>query len=255
MRVGIIQSNYIPWRGYFDFINSVDVFVLYDSVQYTKNDWRNRNKIKTSNGVHWLTIPVQQKSLAQHIENTFIDYRHKWEVKHLRAMEQAYGKLPHFMKYFPRYMEILEEGHLTISTLNQALIRWLMSCLDINTPLRSASEFNLTGQRTERLIELLTQLGATTYLSGPSAASYLEYGLFREAGIALEFKSYDYPPYPQPHGPFASDVTVLDLLFSMGDRAKEYLKSETPNKTVVVEQKPGDPPLSAGQQQYSRGLL
>ncbi|MDR3362254.1 MAG: WbqC family protein [Desulfovibrio sp.] len=241
MRVGIIQSNYIPWRGYFDFINSAEVFVFYDNVQYTKRDWRNRNRIKTENGVKWLTVPVQYKYAAQHIDDTRIDYNQKWQVKHLRAMEHAYGKMPYFTQYFPRYREILEEGHLTISTLNQALIRWLMSCLDINTPLRTASEFKLTGRRTERLIELLTQLGATTYLSGPSAASYLEYDLFRKANIALEFKSYDYPPYPQPHGSFVPSVTVLDLLFSMGGEAKKYLKSAAPDRSFVIKPESGDP--------------
>ncbi|MDR2054540.1 MAG: WbqC family protein [Desulfovibrio sp.] len=241
MRVGIIQSNYIPWRGYFDFINSVEVFVFLDNIQYTKRDWRNRNRIKTKNGVKWLTVPVQYKYAAQRIDDTRIDYNQKWQVKHLRAMEHAYGKMPYFTKYFPRYREILEEGYLTISTLNQALIRWLMSCLDINTPLRTASEFKLTGQRTERLIELLTQLGATTYLSGPSAASYLEYDLFRKANIALEFKSYDYPPYPQPHGSFVPDVTVLDLLFSMGGEAKKYLKSAVPDRAFVIEPESGAP--------------
>jgi hypothetical protein len=234
VRVGIIQSNYIPWRGYFDFINSVDVFVFYDDVQYTKNDWRNRNKIKTGHGALWLTVPVHHASLAQHIDDTRIDYKHRWRMKHQRSMEQAYGKQPYFAEYFPKYLETLEEGHVTISTLNQSLIRWLMSSLGIATPLRSASEFDLAGRRTGRLIELCTRLGATTYLSGPSAASYLEYDLFREAGIALEFKSYDYLPYPQPHGPFVPDVTVLDLLFSMGAEAKHYLKSQTPDRMIVV---------------------
>lgn len=233
MRVGIIQSNYIPWRGYFDFINSVDLFVFYDDVQYTRRDWRNRNRIKTPDGVKWLSVPVLHKNTAQQIDETLIDYGQKWWEKHLRKIELAYQKMPYFASYFQQYGEILAEKFETISELNQSLVRWLMLCLGIPTPLKSTSELNISGRSTERLINILRTVGASHYLSGPSAAAYLDYDQFRQAGIALEYKSYDYPTYPQPHGPFVPDVSVLDLLFSVGGKAKEYLKSRTPDTIIV----------------------
>lgn len=233
MRVGVIQSNYIPWRGYFDFIDSVDIFIFYDDCQYTKQSWRNRNKVKTSNGLCWLTVPVHQRNIMQTIDTIEIDYSHKWIEKHIRTMRQAYEKTPYFEKYFSEYTKILNSGFLGISRLNQALIRWITSCLGIDTILRSSSEFHVSGRSTERLIGLLLQVGATNYLSGPAAAAYLDLDRFRDANITLEYKTYDYPQYPQPHGVFAGEVTILDLLFCMGPSARNYMKSLTPHKVIV----------------------
>lgn len=233
MRVGIIQSNYIPWRGYFDFIDSVDLFIFLDDVQYTRRDWRNRNRIKTREGMKWLSVPVKNTYASENINETRIDYSASWHAEHGRKMMVAYKNAPYFKEYITEYNDILSAGLPTISELNQKLIRWLLRLLHITTPVVNSSDFPVSGKSTERLIGLLRQVGATSYLSGPSAAAYLDYGLFREAGIALEFKSYDYPEYPQLHGAFNPAVTVLDLLFNTGPGARDYLKSRTPDRVIV----------------------
>lgn len=232
MKINIIQSNYIPWRGYFDFIDDMDLTIFYDDVQYTKNDWRNRNKLKTVNGVEWITVPVRSFSLSQLIQETPIDYR-GWVKKHKNQIIQWYAKACFFKQYREELFGILEVNYKTISELNVKLCQWIMQKLEINTPTRMSSEFVLNGSKTERLINLLTKIGATVYVSGPAGRNYLDEKLFKEAGIGLEYKVYDYPPYPQLWGGFIGEVTVLDLLFNVGPDARNYLKSQSPNQVVV----------------------
>lgn len=225
MKVGVIQSNYLPWRGYFDLIDDVELFVFYDDVQYTKNDWRNRNRIKTAAGVQWLTVPVRHEHSAQLISETRLEDTQPWRRKHLRSIEQAYGAAPHFAAYFPEFATLLSRPYATIADLNHALIRWLMAQFGITTPIKHSHAYRLAGARGERLLDLLGQVGATRYLSGPSARAYLDADEFGRHGIQVEYKSYDYAPYPQLGGDFAGDVTALDLLFNTGPEARRHLKS------------------------------
>lgn len=235
MRVGVIQSSFIPWRGYFDFIASVDVFVFHDDIQYTKGDWRNRNKIKTQRGMEWLTVPVSYKNVAQLICETPIDYSVAWGGKHLRLWRENYQAAP----YFDDVMELLsdldssKEG--SISQLNIKLIRRIAEYLDILTPTMLSSELALEGGKTERLIDLLKKLNATTYLSGPSADTYLDKEAFRRNGIGLEYKSYDYEPYPQLWGPFEGAVTVLDLIANCGPQARNLIRNKSPDVLVISQ--------------------
>lgn len=230
MRVGVIQSNYIPWRGYFDFIDDVDLFIFYDDVQYTKGTWRNRNRIKSANGLQWITVPVKHDRLAKRIDETRIDASRKWQVKHLKSMRASYGRAPHLAPYLDQYAEIIHAGHEILSDLNVALCKWIMGALGIKTTVRMSREYKLSGTKTERLIDLLTQVGASRYLSGPAGRAYLDGDLFRAHGITLEYKSYDYAPYPQLWGEFDGAVTVLDLLFHTGPEARNHLKSSSPNR-------------------------
>jgi hypothetical protein len=223
MRIGVIQSNYVPWRGYFDLINKVDLFIFYDDVQYTKNDWRNRNKIKTSEGLRWLTVPVRIKSLSQRICDSEIVHSQKWQKSHTEQIYRWYRQSPFFTEYFEEFRQILYLPHATISQLNQDLILWAMQKLQISTPVRSSSDFELPDGRNARLLSLLKQVGATSYLSGPSARSYLDQDLFQSEGIAVEYIQYEYPPYPQPYGEFQGQVSVLDLLFCCGRESHRYL--------------------------------
>lgn len=217
MKLGVIQSNYIPWRGYFDFIRSVDLFILHDDLQYTKQDWRNRNKIKTPEGTRWLTVPVGgNQGPAVLIQDTEISRDHKWIGQHCNLIQEHYRKAPFFERYFPRFGEILKSNHRTLSQLNFDLIQWLCGELSIATPIRFSSEYHLTGAKTERLIDLAKKTGATSYLSGPAAKSYLDEPLFEKAGVKLEYKTYNYSEYPQLYGPFEPSVTVLDLLMNCG---------------------------------------
>lgn len=233
MRVGIIQSCYIPWRGYFDFINSVDLFVFYDDVQYTPRNWRNRNLIKTKNGIQWLTVPVNHFCRAQQINETIINYDRDWIQNHLKNIKKNYIHSSFFSQYFENFSSVINKRWSTISELNKNIIQWIMNCLNITTPVLDSASLNLRSRSTQRLIDLLEAVGADTYLSGPAASSYLDLNLFREAGISLEYKTYDYAPYPQLHGDFLPNVSVLDLLFCMGDKAKDYIKSKSPDTVVI----------------------
>jgi hypothetical protein len=224
MKVGIIQSNFLPWRGYFGFIREVDLFVLEDDLQYTKGDWRNRNKIKTPRGPEWITVPVKYKHTKQLIQNTPIDYSTPWARKMLNRIRESYRTAIYFEPYFSELSELLCQPAATISELNLSLIRWVCHHLEIHTPLAFSQAYHPSGAKTERVISILRQVGAKAYLSGPSGKNYIVPELFDQAGIQLEYKEYNYPEYEQLYPPFDPAVSVLDLLFMKGTEAKLYLE-------------------------------
>lgn len=233
MKVAIIQSCYLPWRGYFDFIDDVDLFVVYDDIQYTRRDWRNRNWIKTANGRQWLTVPVRYAARGQLIRDTGIDDEQPWRAQHARALQLAYARAPHFAARRASLLAQLERPFATLSELNLSLIQWVMTELTITTPIRRSEDLAPQGRRTDRLIDVLRKVGATSYVSGPTADAYLEAEKFAAAGIGLEYKEYDYPEYPQLWGSFEPHVSVLDLLFNCGPDSRRWLKSRSPNRVVV----------------------
>ena len=232
-RVGIIQSNYIPWRGYFDFIDSVDLFVIYDDVQYSTGSWRNRNQFKTQSSLKWLTVPVKTQ-LGLSIDQVLIGRTHKpWQDTHRRILKESLESAP----FFRDALEIWEEGiaacDLTISQLNIRLIKLICTYLQITTPIAIARDYSVTGAKTERLINLLKKVGATVYLSGSIAQRYLDENMFRENGISLEYKTYDYASYPQLWGEFVGTVSVLDMIANTGQLARQFLKSQTQNAIAI----------------------
>lgn len=233
MKVGIIQSSFIPWRGYFDFIASVDLFVFYDDVQYSKGSWRNRNRIKCRDGARWLTVPVRHRSLSQLILETEIDDRKDWRADHARIWRSEYADAPFLGDVLELLGEMGRGEDRTISQLNIRLSRAICAFLDIRTPTLLSSELDAEGTRTDRLINLLRKVGARSYLSGPSADNYLEKDKFRDSGIRLEYKSYDYAPYPQAWGAYDGAVSVLDLIANCGSRSKALLRSRTPDLLIV----------------------
>jgi hypothetical protein len=224
MKVGIIQSNFLPWRGYFDFIREVDLFIIHDDLQYTKGDWRNRNKIKTSRGLEWITVPVNYKNTSQLIEETTVDYSTPWARKALNRIKEAYRQSPYFETYFTQLSNLLLEPAASISDLNLRLIHWACKHLKIDTPIRLSREFHPQGTKTERLLGILKQVDATVYLSGPAAQAYLFPELLENEGIKLEYKKYNYPEYPQLFPPFEPYVSIIDLFFMMGENAWSYLE-------------------------------
>lgn len=233
MRVGAIQSSFIPWRGYFDFIASVDAFVFLDDVQYTARDWRNRNKIKTPRGVEWLTVPVVHGGRDLLVNEAKIDYSRNWIKKLLGTWTANYGRAEFYEIAFRLLNTIETARYETLSSMNIELTRRICEYLGIGTPLMCSSELALVGTKTDRLIDLLKKLHATTYLSGPSADAYLDKDAFRKNGIRLEYKSYDYAPYPQLWGPFESAVTVLDLIANCGPEAKNHIRSRVPDRILI----------------------
>lgn len=234
MRVGIIQPNYLPWRGYMDFIRQVDLFLLLDDVQYTRQDWRNRCRIKTAQGWNWLTVPIRHLSLDQRIFEVEIAYGVDWRRANMAQIGAWYCKAPFYGLYRDELAELLAAGPRTLLELDQSICLWLMRLLDIRTPVRLASELNAQGRKTDRLLDLLRKVGATSYLSGPAAKDYLEVDKFRNAGIGLEYKTYDYVDYPQQWGSFQPGLSVIDLLMNVGPRAKEHIASRSANEEVLA---------------------
>ena len=227
-RVAIAQSNYIPWKGYFDLINCVDEFILFDDMQYTRRDWRNRNLIKTPAGTRWLTIPVEVKGrFNQSIKETRVSDP-EWARRHWSALRQNYARARYFRKFAPRMEELYrassKESYL--SRINRMFIDAICDVLGIGSRIAWSMDYELLDGKTKRLVGLCRSAGATHYLSGPSARDYIEPHLFEEAGIALEYADYEgYPEYPQLWGAFEHRVTVLDLIFNVGPAACSYMKS------------------------------
>lgn len=228
----MIQSNYIPWRGYFDFIDDCDLFVFYDDVQYTHKDWRNRNRIKTTAGPAWLSVPVVHDRSTL-VQDARIAYDTRWVDKHIRSIELAYAKAPSYALYADEFFALLETRPKTISELNVLVCRWIMRRLGIGTRTMMSSEFGIHGDKHDRPLRILQALGATDYLTGPTALAYTNADAFRAAGIGLQMKHYGYVDYPQLHGPFLAAVSVLDVLFNLGERSRSVLKSSTPNQRIV----------------------
>lgn len=223
-RVGIIQPNYIPWRGYFHLIREVDVFVFLDDVQYTKQDWRNRNRIRLKSGaLTWLSVPVKAKSDTP-IREVEINYATNWVHKHLTALEQNYGRAPFFGTYFEPFREVLQAGERRLSDLDIRLCRLICGWLGIETDLVLASDLACPGHKDEKLIAMTRKLGGTHYLSGPAAQGYIRPQMWEAAGIGLSYMEYPaYPAYPQIARPFEPAVSVLDLLFMTGPDAPRYI--------------------------------
>jgi hypothetical protein len=224
MIAGVIQSNYIPWKGYFDIMHDVDVFVFYDDVQFTKNDWRNRNLIKTPAGRQWLSIPVG-KAQDRLIHEVAIPDT-PWACQHWAQLQAHYAAAPYFATYAPMLEEVyLARAWTNLSELNQHLIcRIARDCLGITTEVRDSREFGAVGHKQERLIDLLAKVGADAYVSGPTARDYIDEARFDRAGIEIMWKDYGgYPEYPQFHPPFTHQVTILDLLFHQGPSAPDHI--------------------------------
>jgi hypothetical protein len=223
-KVAIIQSNYIPWKGYFDVIHDVDLFIFLDDVQYTVRDWRNRNKIKTAQGLRWLTVPVgaDRNRLIHEVEIA----DDGWNKTHWETLRQNYSKTPHFKLYG----EFFEQVYLgtkweKLSELNQYLIKKISrDFLGIETEFIDSRDLNASRSKQDRLIDLLLKTGADYYLSGPAARDYINEKGFADAGIELQYKDYSgYPEYPQPYPPFEHGVTVLDLLFNCGPSSVDFI--------------------------------
>lgn len=226
-KVAIVQSNYIPWKGYFDLINSVDEFILFDDMQYTRRDWRNRNKIKTSQGLIWLTIPVQVRGkYFQTIKETEISDQN-WNQLHWKSILNNYVRAD----YFSDYREIFEDLYLNfnekfLSNVNYRFLVKICNLLGIKTQISWSTDYVIVNGKTERLISLCKQAGATEYISGPAARDYMDEDLFQQENIKLSYIEYcNYPEYRQIHPNFEHSVSIIDLLFNEGVNAKKYMKS------------------------------
>jgi len=223
MNVVILQPSYIPWRGYFHQISKADLFIFYDDVQYDKHGWRNRNQIKTAQGKQWLTIPVHSGGATEGllIKEAKIDWARPWAVNHWKALTFSYAKAPYFRQYASLLEPFYQRHDTLLADFTIDLTIALARELGISQTrfMRSSEIPGVDGQKTDRLIQILSKVGTTHYISGPSARDYIEQDKFDAAGISLEYMLYDYPEYPQIYPPFDGQVSILDLLFMTGPEA------------------------------------
>ncbi|NEW83319.1 MAG: WbqC family protein [Mariniphaga sp.] len=225
-RVAILQSNYIPWKGYFDIINMVDLFIFHDDLQYTKSDWRNRNKIKTPNGTVWLTIPcgADENRLICDVKLS----NNSWQKQHWNILKQHYSKTRYFKEYNGFFEDFYQNVQWTnLSDFNQSMIKSISkNILGIKTSFADSRIYNLKERKGKRVLELLKKTNATNYLSGPAAKDYIDENEFIDEEIILEWMDYSgYPEYHQLYPPFAHNVSIIDLLFNEGPNTIKSMKS------------------------------
>lgn len=227
-KIAILQSNYIPWKGYFDIINMVDEFILYDDMQYTRRDWRNRNKIMTPNGLLWLSIPVDNKGkFYQKINETRVA-GYDWIESHWKSIQYNYARAEYYQEYAQRLKNVYDrcKEEKLLSRINYMFIQEICDILGIKTKITWSSDYELVDGKTERLVGLVKSAGGDAYLSGPAAKDYIVEEQFRDADIRLEWMDYSgYPEYRQLSDKFEHGVSVLDLIFNEGPDAEKYMKS------------------------------
>jgi hypothetical protein len=223
--VAIVQSSYIPWKGYFDLIRASDEFIFFDDTQYTRRDWRNRNRVKSRDGLLWLSIPVQTKGQYLSAIKDILVVDTRWADSHWKTIAASYARATHFNRYRDLFAALYAGvNERSLSEVNYRFIRAICELLGISTRLSRSSDYQLIEGKTERIVSLCRQAGATRYLSGPSARDYLDAGAFASAGIELAFADYSrYPEYPQLHGSFEHQVSIVDLIFNAGPDAPRYL--------------------------------
>ena len=225
--MAIVKSNYIPWKGYFDLINLVDEFILFDDMQYTRRDWRNRNLIKTRDGLKWLTIPVAVKgNYFQKIKETRVSDS-EWARRHWESIVHNYSKAQHFAVYRELFEDLYLGSHESfLSQINYAFLTAICKILGIDTRITWSDDYTSVEGKTERLVNICKQAGATTYISGPAARDYIDQTLFNDENISLEYMDYSsYPEYRQLFPPFEHGVSIIDLIFNEGPDARKYMKS------------------------------
>jgi hypothetical protein len=223
MKAAIIQSNYIPWKGYFDIIHDVDTFVFLDDVQYTHRDWRNRNKIKTPNGLKWLSVPVIGGQ-DQLIKDVKINNSIPWNTKHKETIHHCYASAPYYHSYNTEIFDILLKKNDSLSDLNITLIKKISGMLDICVEFILSTDLKCDGNKDDKLINICHRIGADHYVSGPAAKSYIQQENFLKNNIELSYKDYSgYPEHPQLWGEFEHSVSIIDIIFNCGDKSSDFI--------------------------------
>lgn len=220
----VLQPGYLPWLGFFDQLRRADVFVVYDDVQFDKHGWRNRNRVKSPLGPHWLTVPIHHKGLGwPRIDEIKIDNQAAWAKKHVGTIKQFYAKAPHFKTYFPAIEAMLMRDWTLLVDLDLALIGQMAEWFGIERELVRSSALNIQGERSERLLALCEWFGCDRYLSGNAAKDYLEVERFGARGITVEWQDFVHPTYPQQHGEFVPYLSAVDLLLNCGPESLAML--------------------------------
>ena len=223
MIAAIHQPQFMPWLGYFDKMDQVDCFVLLDQVQFKKNEWQNRNRIRTAQGWQYLTVPVLHE-FPQRLDQVRINNQTDWRRKHVQALETHYGKAPHYGRYAPLFLELLARDWERLSLLNEAVLSALAGAFGITTPIVRASQFEAREEQTGRLVDLCKAVGADCYLAGAGGRGYMNLEKFEAAGIAVEFQDFVSPEYAQVYRPFVAGLSAVDLLFNCGGEGFRYVR-------------------------------
>jgi hypothetical protein len=226
MKLVILQPCYFPWGGIFEQIRLADVYVHYDDVQYSKGGFTNRVQVKTANDRTWMTVPVNA-SVSTDIKDTTIDTKHDWQRKHLALLRQSYARAPYLNDAMEIAERVIGADHKMLGALNIAGIEAAAEYLGFKPKFMRSSEMNIGGASSERVADICKHLGAKTYITGLGAMKYIDYSLFDDAGISLEYMNYQKAPYPQAHGDFTPFVTILDTIAHCGRDAAKYLQSGT----------------------------
>jgi hypothetical protein len=219
----VLQPGYLPWLGFFDQMRRADIFVFYDDVPFDKHGWRNRNRIKSPTGPHWLTVPVHLERLGQPILEVEIDNRQPWARKHTGAIRQFYARAPHLKRYLPELEALLQRRWERIVDLDIALVEQMCGWLSLSRRTACSSRLAIEGERSQRLLNLCLHFGASRYLSGDAARAYLDVDLFARHHVEVEWQAYRHPVYPQQHGEFVPYLSALDLLLNCGERSAAIL--------------------------------
>jgi hypothetical protein len=214
----------MPWLGYFDKMDRADTFVLLDDVQFKKNEWQNRNRVRNANGSQWITVPVSF-DFGDTIDQVRIDNHGRWEKKHLKSLETNYAKAPFFQEYFPFFRETYSRRWDRLSDLNVHIIDFFKSSLGIEAELRLSSDMGIRSSGTRRLVDICERLGADAYLAGEGGREYMDIRVFGDKGIDLEFQRYEHPEYEQVYDGFEPFMSVVDLLFNHGKRSLDIIRS------------------------------
>lgn len=243
--IGILQPVYLPWMGYFEQIAYVDQFIFMDDAQYTKHDWRNRNRIKTANGSIWLTVPIKRAPLGTMINRIEINYQQSWIKKHLHSIEYAYRKRPYFQPLFNDMREVLESRPTRLVDLDVKMIELICKYLDISTPVGFSSEVprdkakrdifdsEKNSVKNNRVLEICKYYNAKVFYEGQRGSDYIDTELFHQHGIEVVFQDYQHPRYQQAFGEFIPYQSTIDLVMNTGPEASMILKtSPVPDKLV-----------------------
>jgi hypothetical protein len=228
MRIGILQPGYLPWLGFFEQLYRTDVFVIYDDVQYDRNGWRNRNRIKTASGPAWLTVPVHASfSQGITVDQVKIDNTREWEKKHLLSIQQNYSRALFYRDYASLFEEAFSREWEYLVDLDLYFILKLKDCLGIgDRKIVRSSGLGITGDRIGRLIKICRHFGADVFYEGQSGSSYIDKEEFLKEGITVEFQDYKHPVYRQLHGEFVAQLSVVDLLFNHGTKSLGILLNQ-----------------------------
>lgn len=224
MRIAIHQPQFLPWLGYLDKIDRADLFVVLDTVQFKKNEWQNRNRIRTAQGWQWVTVPVLHR-FGQKLNEVLINQGEEWRAKHRRTLEMSYARAAHYDRCVSGLAPLYNQPWERLTELNLAVLHWLLTAFGIKTPVKLASAMSTREAPTDRLIDICRTVGATTYLAGAGARDYMDIRRFDASGIALEFQDFRHPVYAQCYEPFMPGMAAIDLLFTCGDDALRLLRS------------------------------